>query len=50
MLPWPTGIQLAFFFCSGVSKLFGAQGSPSSDSSSFFIHHGGCRGLFGCPL
>ena len=29
---WPTGIQLMFFFCSGVSKLFGAQGSSSSDS------------------
>ena len=26
------GVQLVFFFCSGVSKLFGAQGSPSSDS------------------
>ena len=29
---WPTGVQLGFFFCSGVSKLFGAQGSPSSGS------------------
>ena len=29
---WSTGVQLVFFFCSGVSKLFGAQGSPSSDS------------------
>ena len=29
---WPTGDQLVFFFCSGVSKLFGAQGSPSSGS------------------
>ena len=27
---WPTGVQLVFFFCSGVSGLFGAQGSPSS--------------------
>ena len=27
---WPTGVQLVFFFCSGVSRLFGAQGSPSS--------------------
>ena len=26
---WPTGVQLVFFFCSGVSKLFGAQVSPS---------------------
>ena len=35
-----------FFFCSGVIKLFGAQGSPSSAAysicqSSFLIHHGG---------
>ena len=29
---WPTGVQLVFFFCSGVSMLFGAQGSPSSGS------------------
>ena len=29
---WPTGVQLVFFFCSGVSRLFGAQGSPSSGS------------------
>ena len=29
---WPTGAQLMFFFSSGVSKLFGAQGSPSSGS------------------
>ena len=29
---WPTGVQLVFFFCSGASKLFGAQGSPSSGS------------------
>ena len=29
---WPTGVQLVFFFCSGVSKLFGTQGSPSSGS------------------
>ena len=29
---WPTGVQLLFFFCSGVSRLFGAQGSPSSGS------------------
>ena len=27
---WPTGVQLVFLFCSGVRKLFGAQGSPSS--------------------
>ena len=25
-----TGVQLVFFFCSGVSKLLCAQGSPSS--------------------
>ena len=29
---WPTGVQLMFFFSSGVSKLFGAQGSPSLGS------------------
>ena len=29
---WPAGVQLMFFFSSGVSKLFGAQGSPSSGS------------------
>ena len=29
---WPTGVQLMFFFCSGVSKIYGAQGSPSSGS------------------
>ena len=29
---WPTGVQLVFFFCSAVSRLFGAQGSPSSGS------------------
>ena len=30
---WPTGVQLVFFFFgTGVSKLFGAQGSPSSGS------------------
>ena len=29
---WPARIQLVFLFCSGVSKLFGAQGSPSSGS------------------
>ena len=29
---WPTGVQLVFYFCSGVSRLFGAQGSPSSGS------------------
>ena len=27
-----TGVQLVFFFCSGVRRLFGAQGSPSSGS------------------
>ena len=26
---WPTGDQLVFFFCFGVSKLFGPQGSTS---------------------
>ena len=31
-IAWPTGFQPVFFFCSGVSKLFGAQGFPSSGS------------------
>ena len=29
---WPTGVQLMFIFCSGFSKVFGTQGSPSSGS------------------
>ena len=30
---WPTGVQLVFFsFAPSFSKLFGAQGSPSSDT------------------
>ena len=29
---WSTGVQLVFTFVSGFSKLFGAQGSPSSGS------------------
>ena len=29
---WPTGVQLVFCFCSGVGRLFGAQGSQSSGS------------------
>ena len=29
---WPTGVQLVVFFCSGVNKLLGARGSPSSGS------------------
>ena len=28
----PTGVQLVFFFCSGVRKLIGAHGSPSLGS------------------
>ena len=32
IVAWPTGVPLVFFFCSGVSKLLGAQGSPSSGS------------------
>ena len=49
---WPTGVQLVDFFCSGVSKLLGAQGSPSSGSlysfceSSFWIHHGIYHDIF----
>ena len=48
---WPTGVQLVLFFCSGVSKLFGAQGPPSYSisESSILIHHGGYRDLFVCP-
>ena len=37
---WPTGVQLVFFFCSGVSRLFGAQGSPSSAYSAYDMFHG----------
>ena len=29
---WSTGVQLMFFFCSEVRKLFGGHGSPSSGS------------------
>ena len=29
---WPIVAQMVFFFAPGFSKLFGAQGSPSSDS------------------
>ena len=29
----PIGVQLVFSFCSGGSKLFGVEGSPSSGSS-----------------
>ena len=32
IVAWPTGVQLVVFFCSGVSKLFGAQGSLLSGS------------------
>ena len=50
---WPTGVQLMFFFCSGVSKLFGAQGSPSSAAYSsreswFLIHQDVYHDLFVC--
>ena len=36
---WPTGVQLVFFFvCPRFSvMLFGAQGSPSSDSLLFCL-------------
>ena len=33
---WPTGVQLVFFFCSGVSRLFGAQGSLTQSVSPCF--------------
>ena len=51
---WPTGIQLVFFFCSGVSKLLGAQGlhrraAYSICESLFWIHHGIYHDLFVCP-
>ena len=29
---WPTRVELVFSFAQGFSKLFGALGSPSSDS------------------
>ena len=50
---WPTGVQLVFFFCSGVSKLFGAQGSPSRAAYSiceswFLIHQDVYHDLFVC--
>ena len=32
---WLTGVQLVFFFCSGVSKLFGAQGQLTRLSPRF---------------
>ena len=37
---WSTGIQPVFFFCSGVSKLFGARGSLTKSKSprSSLIH------------
>ena len=40
---WPTGVQLVFFVCTGVSKLFGAY---SICESWFLIHHGGYHDLF----
>ena len=47
---WPTWVQLVFFFCSGVSTLYGLEGSPSTIcESSFLIQHGGYRDLFVCP-
>ena len=35
---WPTGVQLVFFFCSGVSKLFSIVGQLTESASSFLIH------------
>ena len=48
---WPT---VFFFSAPSFIKLFGAQGSPSSDSllnllSSTLIHQGGYHDLFVCP-
>ena len=42
---WPTWVQLVFSFALGFSKLFGAQGSPSSEltesvESSLFASSG----------
>ena len=42
---WPTGVQLVFFFCSGVSKLF----AYAICESLFLIHHGIYHDLFVCP-
>ena len=40
----PTGVF--FFFCAGVSRLFGAQGSPSLDLSWFLIQQFICSYVF----
>ena len=49
----PTGVQMVFFFCSGVSKLLGAQpkdlhrqAAYSICESSFLIYHGIYHYLF----
>ena len=51
MLLSPPGFKWCFSFAPGCSKLFGAQGSPSSESVefSFLIHQGGYHDLFVCP-
>ena len=33
---WPTGVQLMFFFCSGVSKLFSIMGQLTESVSPGF--------------
>ena len=51
---WPTGVQLVFFFCSGVSRLFGAQAdfhrraAYSICESWFLIYQDVYRDLFVC--
>ena len=51
---WPTGFQMVFFFCSGVSKLLAPrdlhrQAAYSICESSFLLHHGSYHHLFVCP-
>ena len=54
MLLGSPGFNWCFSSAPDFSKLFGAQGSPSSDSLlrlslRFLIHHGGYHDLFACP-
>ena len=51
---WPTGVQMVFFFCSGVCgylapRYLHRRASYSICESSFLINHGGYHGLFVCP-
>ena len=49
---WPTGAQLVFFFCSGVSRLLGAnlhrRAAYSTCESWFLIHQDVYHDLFVC--